>query len=42
METCRHARRTLGADQALLKRLGDHYADQAEALMIRAGQKGGY
>ena len=42
METYGHARRAKGADRALLKRLGDRQAHQAEASMIHAGQKGGY
>ena len=41
METYRHARCASGADRALLKCLGDRQADQAEALTIHVGQKGG-
>ena len=42
MENYRHAWGTKGADRALLTRLADHKADQAEALTIRARQEEGY
>jgi len=42
METGGHALHASGADQALLKYLGDRQADQAEASTIRIGQKGGH
>ena len=42
VETYGHAQHASGADRALLECLGDHQADQAEASMIRIGQKGGH
>jgi hypothetical protein len=42
MKTYGHTRRPPRADRALLEHLCDRQADQAEATMIRAGQKGGH
>ena len=39
METYEHAWHASGANRALLKRLGDRQADQAEASTIHTGQK---
>ena len=42
LETYRYARGTMGEDQALLECLADHQTNQAETLMIRSKDEGGY